>query len=301
MDKIIIIAGPTGVGKTELSIQLAKELDGEIVSADSMQIYQQLDIGTAKISYAEMQGVPHHMIDIIKPTEKFSVYDYKEHAEKTIRSIMTRGKIPIVVGGTGLYINSLIYRMDFNDASIDLEYRNFLWQFHKENGTEALYKKLTEVCPETKIEKENTKRIIRALEIFKEKGEIQQFSEMEARDDLFAELYVINRDRAELYNNINERVDRMIETGLVEEVQKLYESGLTDELQSMKAIGYLQIIRCLKGEYSLDEAIDLIKQESRRYAKRQITWFKRYKQAVWFNLSNTEKNEIINKIKYKYM
>ena len=291
-----MIAGPTGVGKTELSLDLAKALDGEIISADSMQIYKGMDIGTAKILPDEMQGVPHHLLDIVSPSEPFTVYDFLVRSNQAMDEIIRRGKLPIFAGGTGLYINTLLYEMDFNKANIDSAYREELWQYHRDFGTDALFAKLLEVDPDTEIEKENTKRVIRALEIYKERGKVEKFAQMPEREDISATLVILSRDRAELYENINRRVDKMMEQGLLDEVKSFYEQGLDEQYQSMKAIGYLQVIKHFKGEYGYDEMVEKIKQETRRYAKRQITWFKRYKNAHWFNLSEMSKNEVQNEI-----
>ncbi len=298
-NNVIIIAGPTGVGKTDLSLAVAKEFDGEIISADSMQIYRGLDVGTAKITHDEMNGVPHHLIDVVDPTEKFSVFDFQQHSTKIIHEIVQRGKTPIVVGGTGLYVNTLLYEMDFNKADNDEEYRKELWKISEEKGEDFLYEMLLSVAPQTKIEKENTKRVIRALEIFRSTGTIEEFESMPQRKDINPILIVLNRDRAELYERINLRVDKMIQDGLLEEVKNLYDNGIDDKYQSMKAIGYYQIIQYFQGIFTQEESIEKIKQESRRYAKRQLTWFKRYKEALWFDTANSSEEEIINAIKQK--
>lgn len=296
-NKILIIAGPTGVGKTNLSIQLAQKLNGEIISSDSMQIYKGMDIGTAKITEEEMQGIPHHLIDVISPLEKFTVFDFKQRSEILIKEITSRGKLPMVVGGTGLYINTLLYDMDFNDSKEDPQYRKELWDYYNKFGEDALYERLLEVDKKTKIEKGNTKRIIRALEIYKTQGTIQVFDQMKERQDIDPTIVILTRNREELYQNINMRVDKMLEEGLLEEVRFFYERGLDDKYQSMKAIGYLQLIRYFQGVYSFDEAVEKIKQESRRYAKRQITWFKRYNNAIWIDLSKDSTNDFIKSIK----
>lgn len=296
-NKILIIAGPTGVGKTNLSIQLAQKLNGEIISSDSMQIYKGMDIGTAKITEEEMQGIPHHLIDVISPLEKFTVFDFKQRSEILIKEITSRGKLPMVVGGTGLYINTLLYDMDFNDSKEDPQYRKELWDYYNKFGEDALYERLLEVDKKTKIEKGNTKRIIRALEIYKTQGTIQVFDQMKERQDIDPTIVILTRNREELYQNINMRVDKMLEEGLLEEVRFFYERGLDDKYQSMKAIGYLQLIRYFQGVYSFDEAVEKIKQESRRYAKRQITWFKRYNNAIWIDLSEDSTNDFIKSIK----
>lgn len=295
-NKVLIIAGPTGVGKTQISIELAKKFNGEIISSDSMQIYKGMDIGTAKITQAEMQGIPHHLIDVISPWENFSVADFKECANRLIQKISASKKLPIVAGGTGLYINTLLYEMDFNAANVDIAYREKMWNFYHQYGQDALYEKLLQVDENTKIEKENIKRVIRALEIHKTQGSIKPFEAMKRREDIDPVLIVLTRDREELYRNINLRVDQMIENGLIEEVRKFYEQGLDENYQSMKAIGYLQLIKYFKGIYTREEAIEKIKQESRKYAKRQITWFKRYENAVWIDLSKIPLKQAINTV-----
>lgn len=295
--KILIIAGPTGVGKTDLSIRMAQKFNGEIISSDSMQIYKGMDIGTAKITKAEMKGIPHHLIDIVSPKDTFTVFDFKQKADDLIVEIASKNKLPMFVGGTGLYINTLLYDMDFNGSGTDLKYREELRSYYEKFGEDALYAKLLEVDQETRIEKANIKRVIRALEIHKTQGTIRSFDKIKEREDVDPTLIVLIRDRAELYANINVRVDRMIQNGLVEEVRGLYEEGLDEDHRSMKAIGYLQLIKYFKGVYSLDEAIEMIKQESRKYAKRQITWFKRYKNAKWIDLSQDPLDEFIESFK----
>ena len=283
-DTVIILAGPTGVGKTSASITLAHQLGGEIISADSMQIYQGMDIGTAKITKEEMGGIPHHLIDIISPFENFSVAQYKELAQAKIKEIQSRGRVPIVVGGTGLYINALIYEMDFNDSVQDEAYRKNLWNLYNLQGEDELYALLMEQAPDTKIEKQNVKRVIRALEVLKQKGSLGDFSEIKETTEYRYKLYVLTRDRERLYNNINERVEVMFEAGLIAEVERLKKDGLDAGFQSMKGIGYRQVLEYLDGQISLEESKEKIKQESRRYAKRQLTWFRRYEKATWIQL-----------------
>lgn len=285
-EKIIIIAGPTGVGKTSTSIDLALKLNGEIISADSMQIYKGMDIGTAKIKEEEMNGVPHHMLDIADPFDNFTVADYSKMARQKISDIRERGKIPIIVGGTGLYINSLLYKMDFNQAQADEDYRAKLWNFYEENGEDALFQLLQEQAGNqtVNVDKQNIKRVIRALEIIKSKGEFKSFDQAPEESEFDCELYILSRDREVLYDNINKRVEVMFEEGLVDEVKKLQSMGLNSSHQSMKGIGYRQVLDYLENACSLEEAKEKIKQESRRYAKRQITWFKRYKDSIWVEM-----------------
>lgn len=296
MKKVIIIAGPTGVGKTSTSIALAKKVNGEIISADSMQIYKDMDIGTAKVKPAEMEGIPHHIIDVINPQDEFTVSDFDRMATKAILEIQEKSKTPIVVGGTGLYINSLIYDMDYNKVDGDEALRNELWKFYEINGEDRLYEMLLKMDPYTKIDKQNIKRVVRAIEIIKTSGTIGKFAEIPKRTEFASELFVLYRDRKHLYDIINIRVDSMIKQGLVNEVKSLINMGLEKDNQSMKAIGYRQIIAYLDGEYNLDTAIELIKRDSRRYAKRQLTWFKRYSEATWLNVDLLTTEEILEKI-----
>lgn len=296
MNKIIIIAGPTGVGKTASSIALAKALNGEIISADSMQIYKGMDIGTAKITEEEKAGVVHHLLDVVEPKDEFSVSDFDKMATEAINDIIKRGKTPIVVGGTGLYINSLIYKMDYNNVSSDETLRAELWDFYEKNGEDALYDMLLELDSEPNVEKQNIKRVIRAIEILKNGGKKDAFIAIPKRDEWSAELIVLHRDRENLYEIINKRVDLMMEQGLLYEVNKFLEIGLTKNNQSMKAIGYRQILSYLEGEMDLEAAIDLIKRDSRRYAKRQLTWFRRYENAKWINVDGLDLEGIINQI-----
>ena len=292
MDKIILIAGPTGVGKTAASVSVAKKIGGEIISADSMQIYRKMDIGTAKIMPDEMKGIPHHLIDIVEPYDEFSVKDFDDMSKTAIKEISGRSNIPVIAGGTGLYINAIVYDMDYNKVTTDSEFRNELWKYYEEKGTEELYNILLKHDPETKIEKQNIKRVIRAIEIIKNNGEFRQFSNMKKNSMYDIRMYVLYRERSKLYEIINLRVDHMIKSGLVDEVRSLLGDGLDKSCQSMKAIGYRQIISYLEGEYDLNTAIELIKRDSRRYAKRQLTWFRRYEDAVWINVDSMNTEQI---------
>ncbi len=295
-NEIIIIAGPTGVGKTATSIALAKALDGEVISADSMQIYRGMDIGTAKITEEEKAGIVHHLLDVVNPEDEFSVSDFDQKATEAIKDIMQRGKTPIVAGGTGLYINSLIYDMDYNRVDSDDTLRNELWDFYEKNGEDALYNMLLELDSEPKVEKQNIKRVIRAIEILKNNGSIQNFTSIPKRNEWNYKLVVLHREREKLYEIINQRVDLMVAQGLVNEVEYFLKAGLTKNNQSMKAIGYRQVLSYLEGEISLEEAIELIKRDSRRYAKRQLTWFKRYDDALWIDVNGLNIESIINQI-----
>ena len=292
MDKIILIAGPTGVGKTAASVSVAKKIGGEIISADSMQIYRKMDIGTAKIMPDEMKGIPHHLIDIVEPYDEFSVKDFDDMSKTAIKEISGRSNIPVIAGGTGLYINAIVYDMDYNKVTTDSEFRNELWKYYEEKGTDELYNILLKHDPETKIEKQNIKRVIRAIEIIKNNGEFRQFSNMKKNSMYDIRMYVLYRERSKLYEIINSRVDHMVKSGLVDEVRSLLNDGLDKSCQSMKAIGYRQIISYLEGEYDLNTAIELIKRDSRRYAKRQLTWFRRYENAVWINVDSINTEQI---------
>lgn len=298
---LVIIAGPTAVGKTDISIEIAKRLNGEIVSADSMQIYKYLDIGSAKPTPEEMQEIKHYLIDEIDPRAEFSVSEYKELAKKYIKEVSLKGKLPIVAGGTGLYVNSLVYDMDFSNASSNKEIRDKLTKEYEEYGSEYLHNKLKEVDSKAsqRIHPNNVQKVIRALEIFYTTGEsIKDFSsDLVENEDYNYILIGLNRDREELYERVNKRVGIMIDNGLIEEVKNLVNMGLKVEDISMKGIGYKEIIGYLDGEYDLDRAVYLIKRNTRRYAKRQLTWFKRYKKMKWFNLDeNINKEKIISNI-----
>ena len=258
MNKIIIICGPTAVGKTATSIKLAQKLDTEIISADSMQIYKSMDIGTAKVTSDEMSGIKHHMIDIAKPNENFSVSDFYNRSSKIIDRLFFEKKIPIIAGGTGLYINSLIYKMDFNKTSFDENIRDKYWKMYYEYGSDYLYELLLNKDKNMaqSIEKNNVKRVIRALEIFENNDAMRVFSKVDEFQDYKTYMYVLKLDRSILYERINKRVDMMIENGLIEEVKTLLKNGTDSDAQSMKAIGYRQIISYLQGEIDENTAIE---------------------------------------------
>lgn len=293
---LIILTGPTAVGKTELSINLAKSLDADIISADSMQIYEYMDIGSAKVTKEEMNGVTHYLIDEVKPNYAFSVSEFQSRANKYIEKIHQEGKNILVTGGTGLYLNSLIYNMDFAKSDANNELRDKLQQELKENGIDYMHQKLKELDSDAadRIHKNNTKRVIRALEVCLSGEKMNDFS----NDLRFNEKYepiiiVLNREREHLYERINKRVDIMMDSGLIDEVKNLLSMGYTKDMISMQGIGYKEIIKYLDGEYTLDEAVEIIKRDSRRYAKRQLTWFRRYKDAKWFNLDEySDKKEL---------
>lgn len=299
--KILVIGGPTAVGKTELSIELAKRLNGEIISADSMQIYKYMDIGSAKVSKEEMNRVVHHLIDVVDPSENFSVADYKEQGEKAIKEIISRGKLPIIVGGTGLYINSLTCNMNFTEAEKDEEYRKDLDKLANEHGNNYIHEMLKDIDPISykEIHANNRKRVIRALEVYKLTG--KPFSSYNAGEDFYkseydVHYYVLTMDREKLYERINLRVDIMMEKGLLEECIKLKEMGYTSSMQSMQGIGYKEILYYLEGDVKLQEAINMIKQGSRNYAKRQLTWFRRDPRVTFLDKDKLSYVEILEKV-----
>lgn len=301
---IIILTGPTAVGKTNLSIQLAKEINAQIISADSMQIYEYMDIGSAKVSSEEMDGVVHYLIDEVKPDYPFSVSEFKERANNYIKEISSQNKNVIVTGGTGLYLNSLIYDMDFANSNSNSELREKLRLELEENGIDYMHEKLKSLDEESanRIHKNNTKRVIRALEVCLSGEKMNDFT----NDLKFNEKYepiiiVLNRDRDHLYERINKRVDIMMDTGLIQEVKNLLDLGYSKDLISMQGIGYKEIIKYLEGEYSLEEAVETIKRDSRRYAKRQLTWFRRYKDAMWYDLDKYDEDKILKEDIYEYI
>ncbi|HZK28564.1 MAG TPA: tRNA (adenosine(37)-N6)-dimethylallyltransferase MiaA [Thermoclostridium sp.] len=294
---VVVIAGPTASGKTEYAIKLAQTINGEVISADSMQIYRHMDIGTAKPSKEEMKGIVHHMIDIVDPGENYSVALYKNMAEECIEDIISKGKIPIIVGGTGLYINSLIYNIKFSKTIKDDDFRKKMDDIAVSEGPEVLHERLQKVDPESasKIHYNNVKRVIRALEVYEfTKKPISQHKKESRMEPPKYEylIYVLNMDRKDLYDRIDKRVDKMIEIGLVEEVERLLDMGYKAGSTALQGLGYKEIIYYLNNELSLDEAIHILKRDTRRYAKRQITWFKAINEATWLTSEyiNLEKN-----------
>ncbi|WP_294394300.1 tRNA (adenosine(37)-N6)-dimethylallyltransferase MiaA [uncultured Clostridium sp.] len=299
--KLLVLGGPTAVGKTELSIRLAKELDGEIISADSMQIYKYMDIGSAKVTEEEMDGVKHHLIDVIEPDVPFSVADFKEHGEKAINEILSKDKFPIIAGGTGLYINSLTCNMTFTEVEKDEEYRQCLEKICEEKGNNHVHEMLKDIDPLSyrEIHANNRKRVIRALEVYKLTG--KPFSSFNAGEDFYKSdydvyYYVLTMNREKLYQKINKRVDIMMKNGLLDECIKLKEMGYNSDMQSMQGIGYKEILYYLEGKISLETAVDMIKQGSRNYAKRQLTWFRRDKRCVFLDKDVLSDEEILYKI-----
>ena len=302
MQKVIVICGPTASGKTSLSIELAKKINGEIVSADSMQIYDEMQIGTAKPDEEEMQGIKHYLIGNVAPTKRYSVSEYKTDAIQAIEEIIQKGKMPIIVGGTGLYVNSLIYGIDYPEIETDLEYRAELEKTAEEKGLEYLYNKALEIDKEAmkNISPNDQKRILRVLEIYKETGKTKTQLEIESRKNGIPydyKVFALNMPREILYDRINRRVDIMIEKGLIEEVKKLYEKYGEKLTTSMQGIGYKEVVEYLNGNCTKEEMIEKIKMETRRYAKRQLTWFRRNKSIHWLDasLGNERNTEIILK------
>ena len=293
---LIILTGPTAVGKTDLSIKLSKELNAEIISADSMQIYKYMDVGSAKVTKEEMDGVCHYLIDEVTPDYSFSVSEFQERANNYIKEITDKGKNVLVTGGTGLYLNSLIYNMDFAKSDANEELREQLRLELEENGIDYMHNKLRELDSDAadRIHKNNIRRVIRALEVDLSGKKMNDFSnDLKINEKYKPIIIVLNREREHLYKRIDKRVDIMMENGLIEEVKNLLNMGYTKDMISMQGIGYKEIIKYLEGEYELDEAIEIIKRDSRRYAKRQLTWFRRYDDAKWFNLDEYDDSEIL--------
>lgn len=283
---LIVITGPTASGKTSYAISYALQNNGEIINADSMQVYKYMDIGTAKPTMEERQGVPHHMLDVCDPRVNFSVATYCEMAHKCIEDVSKRGKLPILVGGTGLYIDSVVNNITFSHIPSDREYCNLLYDEAKNNGNEYIYKKLQTIdkTAADKIEINDTKRIVRALEVYHTTGKTISWHKQHSRinpSPYNAKIYAFDIERDVLYDRINKRVDIMLELGLVVEVKRLLEMGVTKDCTSMQGIGYKEIVMYLEGLISFDMAVEMIKQGSRRYAKRQLTWFRANKNINW--------------------
>lgn len=283
---LIILTGPTAVGKTKASIGLAKAIGGEIISADSMQVYRHMDIGSAKITKEEMADVPHYLIDVLEPEEEFHVVRFQQMARAAIADIYSRGKIPIIVGGTGFYIQALLYDIDFTENEGDSVYREKLEALAKEKGAAYLHGQLAMVDPKSaeEIHANNIKRVIRALEFYHQTGQkISEHNERERqKESPYQFCYFVLNDRREcLYERIDQRVDQMIRNGLVQEVQTLKERGCTKQMVSMQGLGYKEIFSYLEGDCSLEEAVYIIKRDTRHFAKRQLTWFKRERDVIW--------------------
>ena len=300
-DKVIVICGPTASGKTALSIELAKKIDGEIVSADSMQIYKDMNIGTAKPTAQEMQGIKHYLLDFILPEERYSVADYKKDAKKAIKEIIEKGKTPIIVGGTGLYVDSLIYEIEYPNIEFDENYRKELEEQVKKEGLDKLYEKAKQIDPQAieKISRNDAKRILRILEIYHATGKNKTQQEIESRKkevEYDYKVFALNWDREKLYQRINKRVDIMIEQGLIEEVKEIskkYNKFPT----AMQGLGYKEVVDYLEGNCTKEEMIENIKKETRHYAKRQLTWFRKNKQTIWLNGEDSVQENIDNILK----
>ena len=293
---LIVIGGPTACGKTGFSIKLAKEIGGEIISADSMQVYRYMDIGTAKVTPEEADGVPHYLIDEFDPNEEYNVMLFQQKAKTYMEEIWAKGKIPILVGGTGFYINALLYDNDFTETDNDTSYREECYKLAREQGTEVLYERLKEIDPEyaENIHANNVKRVTRALEYHYLTG--QKFSEhnaeqKEKKTPYDAAVIILNMDREKLYERIELRIDIMMEQGLLEEVKSLLEKGYTPDLVSMQGIGYKEFIPYFNGECTLEEAVTQLKTKTRRFAKRQLTWFRRQIDGLWVDLSKSTGEE----------
>ena len=285
---LIVLTGPTAVGKTALSIALAKQLGCEIISADSMQIYKYMDIGSAKIMPQEMEGVPHYLVDVLKPEEEFHVVRFQQMAKEAMEQIYAHGNIPLLVGGTGFYIQAVTRDIDFTEGEEDRVYRSSLEEIAKTKGPEIIHQRLQEIDPPSaaSIHANNVKRVIRALEFYHLNGypisrHNQQESEKESPYNLA--YFVLNDERSHLYERIDKRVDLMMESGLVEEVCRLKAMGYDRSMVSMQGLGYKELLAWMDGEFSLDEAVRILKRDTRHFAKRQITWFKREKDVIWMN------------------
>lgn len=304
MDNVIVILGPTASGKTKISIELAAQINGEIISADSMQVYKYMDIGTAKPDEDERRGIKHYLIDEITPDEEFSVAKYKELASGYIMKIISEGKIPVVAGGTGLYISSLIENIEFSETICDWELRESLQKEAREKGNEYLHNKLKKIDPVAaeKIHMNNVKRVIRAIEVYTHTKKPISLHQEESKKNPPEYNYIVfglTMDREKLYDRINKRVDLMLEKGLVGEVENLIKLGYDKSAIAMQAIGYKEILAYLAGEISYEEAVYIIKRDTRHYAKRQMTWFKRMDNVIWINVDEFDnEREIIKNIKY---
>ncbi len=293
---LLVLTGPTAVGKTAASIRLAREVQGEIISADSMQVYRYMDVGTAKITPEEMGGIPHHLVDEITPDTPFHVYEFQKMARAAMEGIYERGHIPVVVGGTGFYIQALLYDVDFCEEEGDHSYRQELEQLADKRGGEYLHGLLSRVDHKAaeSIHPNNKKRVIRALEYFHETGTpiSRHNQEQRQKESPYRFLYaVVTMDRQRLYERIDRRVDQMVEKGLFEEMSRLIEMGYSKELTSMQAIGYKELFPYFEGRISREEAVEQIKRDTRHFAKRQLTWFRREREVTWFERENYADDE----------
>ncbi len=296
MEKVIVIVGPTAVGKTKTSIEIAKKFHGEIINGDSTQVYRGLNIGTAKITEVEMEGIPHHLIDIKEPDESFSVAEFQKLVREKIHEINEAGKIPIIVGGTGLYIQAVLYDYEFSEASSNDALRNKLETFVKEHGNEALHERLKKIDMKSAeaIHPNNVRRVIRAIEVFEDSGvPFSEYLEKQKKEILYDCVMIgLTMERELLYDRINYRVEKMMEEGLLQEVTSLYHQGYRD-CQALHAIGYRELYDYLEGKLTLEQAIHAIQQNTRRYAKRQFTWFRNKMDIAWFDMTEEDKTEEI--------
>lgn len=303
--KVIVICGPTASGKTALSIELAKKINGEIISSDSMQIYKDMDIGTAKPTKQEMQEIKHYLLDFVEPDQRYSVAQFKKDAEKAIEEILAKNKVPIIVGGTGLYVDSLIYGIEYQEIELDKKYREELEKRAQKEGLETLYEQAKKIDPQAieKISANDKKRILRILEIYHSTGKTKTQQEIESRKNEVKydyKVFALNIEREKLYERINKRVDIMIKQGLIQEVENLC-SKYTEFPTAMQGLGYKEVVEYLQGKISEQEMIEKIKMETRRYAKRQLTWFRKNKQTIWLDATKGKENvEIILKEYYKF-
>ena len=293
---LIVLTGPTAAGKTELSIALAKKLNGAIISADSMQVYKYMNIGSAKIRPEEMQGVRHYLVDVLDPREEFHVARFQQMAKEALEEIYRNGQLPIVVGGTGFYIQALLKDIDFDESSGELPCRKELEETARREGGAVLYERLKQVDPESaeEIHPNNVKRVIRALEFYQETGQpisVHNKEQKEKQPPYTYAYFVLNDDRARLYERIDRRVDKMMEQGLLEEVRRLKDRGLPRDSVSMQGLGYKELFAYLEGEYPLEEAVRIIKRDTRHFAKRQLTWFRRERDVVWIDRQENEQDE----------
>jgi len=291
---VISVVGPTAVGKSKLGVEIAKRFGGEVISGDSMQIYKSMDIGTAKVTDQEMQGIPHHLVDIKEPDESFSVAEFQNKVQSLIRTISSRGKVPVIVGGTGLYIQATLYNFNFSEEKRDEQVIKRLEKEASEYGMEALYQRLQSVDPEQaeKVHPNNERRVLRALEVYETTGKVMSdYQKQQSNESPFCPVIIgLEMERKELYNRINRRVDQMVEEGLIAEVKRLYDKGY-EHTQAMKAIGYKEFIPYFNGECNMDRAIELLKRNSRRYAKRQYTYFRNKMNVRWYSISEQRYEE----------
>ena len=293
---LIILTGPTAVGKSALSVKLAEALNGEIISADSMQVYRGMDIGSAKITKEEQKGIPHYLIDELKPCEEFNVVLFQKLAKFYLKQIYEKGKVPIIVGGTGFYIQSVLYDIDFEETEQETDYRKELQELAQKKGNEFLHEMLQKVDPKAaeQIHANNSKRVIRALEYHHLTGQpISEHNEQEREKEAAynACYFVLNDEREKIYDRINLRIDEMLKDGLIQEVQILKEQGCTKDMVSMQGLGYKEILAYLNGECTLEEAVYILKRDTRHFAKRQLTWFKRERDVIWINKQEFGYNE----------